>query len=158
MEPGSVSPFSSFGFIFWSVIFVVMSGWTGSINPLFSSSSKSSYNSILVAAVNSGGPVRRPMSSDGRTNHGENKDGEMSTSDVKAVAGQSLQLLCPIANSGHQVAQEPIYWMKGKKEKKYVQNRSHKLYYLSYKHGTNQLLTEKRESESKLSFLLQITS
>ena len=138
-----VCPFSSFGFIFWSVIFVVMSGWTGSINPLFSSSSKSpSYNSILVAAS---GPVRRSMSSDGKANHGGNKNGEMSMSDVKAVAGQSLQLLCPIANSGHQVAQEPIYWMKGKKEKKYVQNRSHKLYYLSYKHGTNQLLTEKRE-------------
>lgn len=133
---------SKFGLLFWSVIIVVISGWPGSMvhelsSFLFPASSSSPSSShILVAAVSpplslsSSSMSMVRMSTDGKSDDegmimiadGENSGSRSSMSDVKAVAGQSLQLLCPIFTGTGQnvaasedVAQEPIYWMKGKR-------------------------------------------
>lgn len=107
--------------ILWSVIFMVISsGW----NPPESMVLPSSH--IFAAAVSS--PAAMDVSSThsnsvketipGKYNNpGKGRIHPLPMSDVKAVAGQSLQLLCPIVLGSVQeedIAQEPIYWMKGK--------------------------------------------
>lgn len=117
-------------FHFWSVIFMVISsGWNpGSMVPR----QHLPLSHILAAAAVSS-PVAMAVSSSTRDNSGKetitgkyNNPGEgirklhpsSPMSDVKAVAGQSLQLLCPIVLGSvlqdEDIAQEPIYWMKGK--------------------------------------------